>query len=405
MAHVQKRTYRSARTGKVNTTWQARYTAPDGRERTKRFERKVDAEAWLDTNGADMVRGAWIDPKAGRVTFAKWSEQWKATTVNLRASTRARDLGYLERYIIPTFGPMKLAAIDHMTVAGWVAQLTGDGPVPWWNVADGGDRKRRPVSSATAVKAHQILGKIMAAAVDAGRIASSPCERVPLPRIEREEMRFLTTPEVDRLAEAIKPRYRALVLVAAYGGLRIGELAGLRRGRVDVLRNRIDVAEIVVEVGGRLVYGAPKTRAGRRSLTLPATVMAALNDHLANFTELDPDALVFTAPEGGPLRVPAWRRRFWNPAVAAAGLAPLRPHDLRHTAVALWIASGANPLEVSRRAGHTSTSFTLDRYGHLFPDVDQSVAERLEALISDGRKTDEVRPGSSGRPKIRALTR
>jgi integrase len=93
---------------------------------------------------------------------------------------------------------------------------------------------------------------------------------------------------------------------------------------------------------------------------------------------------------GVPLRVAAWRRRFWNPAVAVAGLSPLRPHDLRHPAVALWIAAGANPLEVSRRTGHTSTAFTLDRYGHLFPDVDQSVAHRLEGLISDGRKTDEI---------------
>lgn len=85
-------------------------------------------------------------------------------------------------------------------------------------------------------------------------------------------------------------------------------------------------------------------------------------------------------PEGGPLRARGWRRRFWNPAVASAGLAPLRPHDLRHTAVALWIAAGANPLEVSRRAGHTSTSFTQDRYGHLFLEADATVAERLEGL-------------------------
>ena len=208
----------------------------------------------------------------------------------------------------------------------------------------------------------------MSAAVDAGLVAANPCDRVPLPRVEREEMRFLTPEEVERLASSIAPRYRALVLVGAYGGLRIGELAGLRRGRVDVLRNRVDVAETCVEVSGHLIFNQPKTRAGRRSLTLPRSVMSELDDHLAAYTSTDPDSLVFTAPEGGPLRVPSWRRRHWAPAVAAAGLEPLRPHDLRHTAVALWIASGANPLEVSRRAGHTSTSFTQDRYGHLFPE-------------------------------------
>ena len=380
MAHIQKRTYRSRRTGKTTTAWQARYSAPDGRERTKRFNRKVDAEKWLDTNGADIARGAWIDPKAGRIRFGEWAEEWRATTLNLRPSTRVRDLGYLDRYILPTFAPIALSRINHVAVTGWVAQLTSLGPDPWWDLLKEPGRKRRAVAPATAVKAHQILGKVMAAAVDAGRIAANPCERVPLPRVEREEMRFLTPAEVDRLADSIAERYRALVLVGAYGGLRIGELAGLRRGRVDVLRSRIDVAEIVVEVGGKLVYGSPKTRAGRRSLTLPGSVMAALNDHLAAFTLADPDAFVFTAPEGGPLRVASWRRRVWNPAVEAAELGKLRPHDLRHTAVALWIAAGANPLEVSRRAGHTSTAFTQDRYGHLFPEADQSVADKLEDL-------------------------
>jgi integrase len=111
-------------------------------------------------------------------------------------------------------------------------------------------------------------------------------------------------------------------------------------------------------------------------------VVKILDDHLAQYTPADAAAFAFTAPEGGPLRVPVWRRRKWAPAVDAAVLKPLRPHDLRHTAVALWIASGASPLELSRRAGHTSVSFTLDRYGHLFPEADIAVADRLEALIS-----------------------
>jgi integrase len=81
-------------------------------------------------------------------------------------------------------------------------------------------------------------------------------------------------------------------------------------------------------------------------------------------TPAPPDAFVFTAPKGGPLRVIAFRARIWRPATRNAGLDGLRIHDLRHTAVALWIAAGANPKEVAARAGHTSVSFTLDRYGH-----------------------------------------
>ena len=98
----------------------------------------------------------------------------------------------------------------------------------------------------------------------------------------------------------IAPRYRVLVLVAAYGGLRVGELGGLRRGRVDLLRGMVEVAEIVAEVGGVLRFGPPKTRAGRRSVGLPRAVADELAAHLAGPGDLD--AFVFTAPQGGPLR-------------------------------------------------------------------------------------------------------
>ena len=210
-------------------------------------------------------------------------------------------------------------------------------------------------------------------------IAQTPCRRVPLPKVEREEMRFLTPAEVAGLADAIGSRYRALVLVGAYGGLRIGELAGLRRKRVDVLRGTVTVAEIVVEVQGVLHIGPPKTRASRRTVGLPRFVVEELARHLAHLG--DPAAFVFTAPQGGPLRVTAFRARVWRPATRAVGLDGLRIHDLRHTAVALWIAAGANPKEVAARAGHASVSFTLDRYGHLFLESDAALCDRLDALF------------------------
>jgi integrase len=176
-----------------------------------------------------------------------------------------------------------------------------------------------------------------------------------------------------------------VVLVGAYGGLRIGELAGLRRSRVVLLRGTVQVAEIVVEVGGVLHMGPPKTRASRRTVGLPRFVVEELAAHLA--APGDPEGLVFTAPQGGPLRLPAFRARVWRPAVRAAGLDGLRIHDLRHTAVALWIAAGANPKEVSARAGHSSVSFTLDRYGPLYPEADAALRERLDALYGTAQPT------------------
>jgi integrase len=151
-----------------------------------------------------------------------------------------------------------------------------------------------PLAPATGQKAYQLLGKVMVAAVDAGMLAQSPCRRVPPPKVEREEMRFLTPAEIARLADSIVPRYRALVLVAGYGALRVGELAGLRRGRVNLLGGTVEVAEIVTEVGGALRFGPPKTRAGRRTVGLPRAVVDELAAHMGGLD--DPAASVFTAP-------------------------------------------------------------------------------------------------------------
>jgi integrase len=147
----------------------------------------------------------------------------------------------------------------------------------------------------------------------------------------------------------------------------------------------VEVAEIVTEVGGVLRFGPPKTRAGRRSVGLPGAVVDELAAHLAGLG--DPEAFVFTAPQGGPLRVIAFRARVWRPATRKADLDGLRIHDLRHTAVALWIA-GAGPKEVATRAGHTSVSFTLDRYGHLYPESDTALRDRLDALYVAGAQAE-----------------
>jgi integrase len=363
--------------------YRARYIDPTGRERSRSFSRKVDAERFLTTVESGKLQGTWTDPARGKVTFAAWLETWWTTAADLRPSTRARDRSYFNSLILPRFGAAPLAAITQPSVQAWVADLLARG-----------------LAAETVVKAYQLLGRTMTAAVNADMLARSPCRAVRLPKIERQEMRFLTPAEVARLADAIGPRYRALVLLAAYGGLRIGELAGLRRSRVNLLRGTVDVAEIVVEVKGKLFIGPPKTRAGRRTIGLPQAVVDELATHLGPLGSAD--AHVFTSDKGGILRTSNFRAKVWLPAVRAAGLAPLRPHDLRHTAVALWIAAGANPKEVSVRAGHTSVAFTLDRYGHLFEGHDLELRDRLDIMLAEGLKeaaaTESVVPLRSVSP-------
>jgi integrase len=253
---------------------------------------------------------------------------------------------------------------DQLAVRTWVADLTAAGLAP-----------------ATVRKITHVLAKVLQAAVDARLLAVNPAAGVPLPRVEHTEMRCLDAGQITELADCVPPRYRAVILIAGHGGLRFSELAGLRRRRVDPLRGRVHVVEVLVESGGQLHSGQPKTRAGRRTVTLPRRVADQLAEHMAGHTGSNPDAYVFTGPGGGPLRRAGFRSRVFVPAVTAAGLDPLRLHDLRHSAVSLWIAAGANAKQVATWAGHSSAGFTLDRYGHLLDDADDELAARLDRLL------------------------
>lgn len=374
-----------------NVRYHVVYRDPTGKQRRKSFRRKDDAVRYARSVEVDIDRGDYVDPAHGRESFRAWWERYWATTSNLRPSTRARDQSYAKNHVLPTFGSMPLAGIDHLTVSAWVADLTSAGLAP-----------------ATVHKCAQVLSKALREAVDGGLIKSNPAEKVRLPTIERQEMMFLTVDQVAALAAAMDDRYRALVLLGAYGGLRLGEMTGLRVGRVDLPNRRVDVQEILVEVRGEITTGPPKTRAGHRSVPIPRIVADALLDHVDG---RGADELVFTSPHGAPMRASLFRRRFFQPAAVKAGLGVmvrdddtgrtryegLRIHDLRHTAVALWIAAGASPSEIKRRAGHTSTSVVLDRYGHLLPGSEDAVTDALDQMACDtGVTSPEV-------PHLRAV--
>jgi integrase len=136
----------------------------------------------------------------------------------------------------------------------------------------------------------------------------------------------------------------------------------------------------------------PKTRRSRRTVPIARSVMRELDAHLAAFVDLNPDALVFTAPRGGPLRRSLFSRRIWQPATVRAGLRWVSFHGLRHSFVAILVAAGCNVREVSEWAGHTSVAFTLTRYGGLFEDGSDAAVDRLDALLGGaGSPVAEVR--------------
>ena len=189
---------------------------------------------------------------------------------------------------------------------------------------------------------------------------------------------MLDPQELEVLADAVPDRCRALVLVGGYGGLRFGELVGLILPRIDFLRSRLMVVESIVEVGGHLYRGPTKTGPSR-VVTLPRFVTEILAEHVMRYPPGD-EELVFTAPEGGPIRRSIWRARVWAEATEHAKVHPLRIHDLRHTAAALAIKAGAHPKAIADRLGHALITTTLNTYWHLFPVLDEELAERLDAM-------------------------
>ncbi len=248
-------------------------------------------------------------------------------------------------------------------------------------------------------QAYRLLSAILRGAVESGYLARSPCVGIELPRIQRNEMRYLDAEEIDRLATEITEPYGTMVHVFGYCGLRWGEAAALRRSRCLVLRSRLEIAESLADVGGHLHFG-PTTNYEQRSVVLPAFLRDKIAAHLARYVPQDPDALVFTSPQGHPLRNVNFNRRVWHPAAEKAGLAGVRIHDLRHSAASMMIAENAHPKAVQVALGHSSIAVTMDRYGHLFPSDQEALADRLDARYraSQPLGVDRLWTGGSQRP-------
>jgi integrase len=356
VASVEKRT----RNGR--TTYRVRYRDPAGRQRSKVFDRKIDADGWLTDNEHAKRHRAWVDPAAGRERFSEWAERWYATTAALRPTTRRDYRVLLDNQVLPAFAAARLADLDALAVREWLAGLIGGG-----------------LSAKRARKAHQVLAQVLDAAVDGGKLARNVAAGVKLPKVQRREMDFLDAVQVEAIAEAIDPRYSTLVRFAAYTGLRPCELVALRVGRLDLLRGAVRVTEAAPEVAGRLEWGGVKTHEAR-TVRLPRSVAEELGAYLAGRPR-GPEDLVFTAPLGGPLRQSKFVPGYFKPAVRAAGLsATLRFYDLRHTCASLLIREGASVKAVQAQLGHATASITLDTYGHLFPDELDQLATRLEGV-------------------------
>jgi integrase len=360
-----------ARNTNSGRRYDVRLRDPAGRVYTRTFTTKREAETFAAREKADRSRGAWVDPRHGTVTVAEWSVRWLAQRPELRVRTRELYQGLLDRHILPELGQVELSKLSPSQVRAWHARLQGSsGP-----------------GTSTAAKAYRLLRAMLRTAVADEIVVRNPCQVERAGVEHAPERPVATIAEVTALADAIAPRFRALTLLASWCGLRRGELMGLRRQDVDLMRRTLRVERAVHQLrDGTLVVGPPKTDASRRTVAIPPHIVSDVEAHLERYVGATPDALVFTGEKGGPVR-PHVLQKEWVKAKRATGLTQFHLHDLRHAGNTWAAATGASTKELMARMGHANSAAAL-RYQHATADRDQVIAQAL----SDLAKPAEVVP-------------
>lgn len=364
--------------------FRVRWVAPDGSRSSRTFARKTDARVFANEIETDKQRGTYLDPEGAKTAFCIWAEECFSGRLNLRPATKARDESLLNNHILPVFGAAPLGLIDKLSIRRWIGDLADD------------------YEPATVRECYRLLSGIMLAAVDERLIPESPCRRIPLPRIEPKEKRFLSPAQVIMLADRAGPLYRTLIYCGAYLGCRWQEFAGLKRKNLDLVNRRLRIVGTVERIGGQYRYVEDvKSRSSLRTLVIPWFLAEMLGQHLSQAPEGE---FVFPSPDGRMLRYDNFRTRVWNKIVAEAALAPLTFHELRHTAAAIMIDQGADPLQIQRRLGHKDITTTYKHYGHLFPNREDGLNEALEEVFRKANSESEwPQIGHEGADNVREI--
>lgn len=360
--------------------WEVRYAKPDGKPTRKRgFSTKRDAEAWQSQMVLDRNAGEFVTTKERSALMGPLIQRHVASSVGLASTTNAGRISAARTWVMPQWGHRKVGTITQAEVQDWVQGLADDG-----------------VGPATVEKVHGFLYAVLKEAAATKKAPTNAAAGVRLPRSVQRAHPYLDHDEVAELVSQIRfAQYRTLVTVLAYTGLRFGESAALRVGSLNLTKRRIAVTRSVAEVSGKLVeVGATKSWL-HRTVPIPQFLVPVLRSQAAGKR---PGDLLFTSSEGGQLRINTWRRRYFYSAIdlvntereKAASLSDpesdeslyipfqeITPHDLRHTAASLAVASGANVKAVQRMLGHANAAMTLNTYADLFDSDLDEVADSL----------------------------
>ncbi|MDQ3627855.1 MAG: site-specific integrase [Actinomycetota bacterium] len=348
--------------------YQASYTGPDTLRHLApvTFETREDAEGWLASRRSEIRADDWTPPvRRAPLPFAEVAERWLSTRT-LRPRTRVLYRRLLDQRLLPTFGEVPVKAVTADLVADW--------------------HHRQGTGTPTATAhAYSLLRSILGDALQRGLLARNPCHIRGAGASKRiKKIRPASLVELEVLVSAMPERYRAMVLLAAWCGLRFGELTELRRADVDLTNGIVHVRRAVVRVNGAYVVGLPKSSAGIRDVHLPPHLSPVVKEHLNTQISGGRDGLLFPAADGlthlagSTLYKPFYRAR------DAAGRPDLRFHDLRHTGAVLAAQTGATLAELMARLGHTTPQMAL-RYQHASADRDLVIAQALSRMVGEGK--------------------
>ncbi|MEU9846105.1 site-specific integrase [Streptomyces sp. NPDC047985] len=409
--HIQDRWYktetgpdskpRRVKTDRYGTgkRYRARYIGPDGTEKSKSFpdKQKRLAEQWLNETAADMARGQYVDPRAGRITFRQFAEKWVAThttEVNSREAAERR----LRLHAYPYIGTRPLPSFQPGHIRTWLGEL----------------------ESAMPAASHRriVFGTVSAAfsaALDDGLINKNPCKAksVQVPKPSHTRVIPWTAHQVFGVRAALPEHLRATVDAASGCGLRQGEVFGLSEDELDYEGGWLAVGHQLKRIRGKFVFALPK-RGKVRDVPLPADVADALKAHSEKHPPVKvtlpwrtPDgppvtkSLLFTGSAGSHVRVSYFNDFMWKPALAAVGIIP-EPregeryasapehgmHALRHFYASVLLDAGENIRALSQYLGHADPGFTLRTYTHLMPSSEGRTRKALEAVYRAFRDHD-----------------